>query len=140
MTTVANEPRYKSFIRPVKFWQKTKVEDVEAIEEKVPVNRKKVVPLVESDKAEVYKLSRIDEGFYMPPSPTLEGKRDHWIDVQDMEFNLPGSECLTSRITEKHDFFTPSSFVETQPYVLTELSCISLSSDSSSMDDVDLSD
>ncbi|CEI87694.1 hypothetical protein RMCBS344292_02103 [Rhizopus microsporus] len=97
------------------------------------------VPLVESTKEEVYKLSIIDDsGIYMPPSPTVECKKDHWIDNEDiMDFHIPSSECLTSHVTEKHDFFTPSSFVECQPYIfpIAQMSVSSLSSSSSSIQD-----
>ncbi|KAI9282320.1 hypothetical protein BY458DRAFT_497813 [Sporodiniella umbellata] len=133
------ESRYKS----LKFWQRAKAPlEPQAIEEKIPEatlqTKRILIPLVESHEAEVYKLSTVDSGLYIPPSPTLTGKRDHWIDVEEVEFSLPGKECLTSRLTEKHDFFTPSSFVETQPYVLPHLvSSFSLSSDTS-MEDIDL--
>lgn len=153
MTTVINESKYKSFMRPVKFWQKSTNDNQREGEEcqdnhpesnrflsfgKKQVKKPDVIPWVESDKKEVYKLSTVDaSGIYMPPSPTLEGKRDHWIDVaEDMEFNLPHSECLTSHWTEKHDFFTPSTLVQSQPYILPCLSSsISLSTDASSVND-----
>ncbi|KAI9480665.1 MAG: hypothetical protein EXX96DRAFT_537920 [Benjaminiella poitrasii] len=85
-----------------------------------------VVALKESGKTEVYKLSTVDDtGSYMPPSPTLDGKRDHWVEVKEddmMDFHLPGSECLTSYIGDQHHFYTPSSFVQSQPYIPTHSS------------------
>ncbi|CAO3655659.1 unnamed protein product [Mucor hiemalis] len=148
------ESKYKSFMKPVKFWQKssqpkevvheedTQQEQEEIEQEQRPVTTHKsssympsfsfsrkstspatfppVVALTESGKTEVYKLSTIDhDGLYVPPSPTLGGKRDHWIEVNEdiMDFRLPSSECLTTHVGEKHDFFTPSTFVQTQPYI-----------------------
>lgn len=151
------ESKYKSFIKPVKFWQKSSQPKEVAHEESSngqeqhqqeqeppqrpatthksssympsfsfskksssPATPPPVVALTESGKTEVYKLSTIDhDGLYMPPSPTLGGKRDHWIEVNEdiMDFRLPSSECLTTHVGEKHDFFTPSSFVQTQPYI-----------------------
>lgn len=152
-----SESRYKSFIKPVKFWQKSQKESdiddlikkdynsqhgiVEEPEEQRPQltskstsyipsfgfgkranSKETVVALTESGKSEVYKLSTIDDsGLYMPPSPTLEGKRDHWVEIAEedmMDFHLPSSDCLTTFYGEKHDFFTPSSFVNSQPYIL----------------------
>lgn len=147
------ESKYKSFIKPVKFWQKSSQpaheeddsngqEHQQEQQQQRPVTAHKsssympsfsfskkssspatpppVVALTESGKTEVYKLSTIDhDGLYMPPSPTLGGKRDHWIEVNEdiMDFRLPSSECLTTHVGEKHDFFTPSTFVQTQPYI-----------------------
>lgn len=165
-TAIATESKYKSFMKPVKFWQRSShqhkeptIDDTiskdystqqseevaEQIEEEAEQQKackksssympsfgfgKKVnnnqpatpiVALTESGKTEVYKLSTIDDaGAYIPPSPTLQGKRDHWIDVSEddiMNFRLPGSECLTTHVGEKHVFFTPSTFVQTQPYI-----------------------
>jgi hypothetical protein len=149
-----SDSKYKSFIKPVKFWQKSQKEsniddlikkDYQAqhgiSEEETPrpqlttkstsympsfgfskKTKDSVVALTESGKTEVYKLSTIDNsGLYMPPSPTLEGKRDHWIEVAEedmMDFHLPSSDCLTTFYGEQHHFFTPSTFVNTQPYIL----------------------
>lgn len=150
MATIATESRYKSFMKPVKFWQKQPKEtnNDEANHDTQPTTEEEVVvqeplqsksgimssfhfnnkkksqspALTETKKGEVYKLSTIDQtGIYMPPSPTLQGKRDNWIEVNEdiMDFRLPSSECLTTHVGEKHDFFTPSvTFVRTsQPYI-----------------------
>ncbi|CAO3613848.1 unnamed protein product [Mucor fragilis] len=164
-----SESRYKSFMKPVKFWSKSSsqqqqkessIDDLinrdymsqngipqpEAAERPQPMpqqaksgylssfnfSRKSshqstassapVVALTESGKSEVYKLSTIDgTGVYMPPSPSITGKRDHWIEVNEddmMDFHLPDSACLTTHVGEKHDFYTPSTFVQSQPYIL----------------------
>ncbi|KAK4510014.1 uncharacterized protein ATC70_006183 [Mucor velutinosus] len=163
-----SESRYKSFMKPVKFWSKSpssqqqqkesSIDDLinrdymsqngilqpEATERPQPMpqqakpsylsfhfSRKSsnqstasapVVALTESGKTEVYKLSTIDDtGAYMPPSPSITGKRDHWIEVNEddmMDFHLPDSACLTTHVGEKHDFYTPSTFVQSQPYIL----------------------
>lgn len=151
-----SESKYKSFIKPVKFWKSSaKESNIDDLirkdyqsqqgiqEEKAPQltttsnssysympsfgfskkgTKETVVALTESGKTEVYKLSTIDDsGLYMPPSPTLEGKRDHWVEIAEedmMDFHLPSSDCLTTFHGEKHHFFTPSSFVNTQPYIL----------------------
>jgi hypothetical protein len=162
MATITSESKYKSFMKPVKFWQKSSTQQKESTiddlvnkdynsqhgiaateEQETPQKQlskssylpsfsfgKKassarpvpVVALTESGKAEVYKLSTIDDtGLYMPPSPSLQGKRDHWIEVTEddmMDFHLPSSECLTTHVGEKHDFFTPSTLVQCQPYIL----------------------
>ncbi|KAI8887946.1 hypothetical protein K501DRAFT_174327 [Backusella circina FSU 941] len=92
------------------------------------------VALKETARGDVYKLSIVQDGSYIPPSPGVEGKRDHWIDVKEdiMNFNLPDSmTCLTTQYNEKHDFFTPYTFVHTQPYVLP-VDDLSDSSDSDS--------
>lgn len=160
MAAVVAESKYKSFMKPVKFWQKSsqqkestidtivnedynKQEPVEPITPpQLTKNSSSYMPsfnfrkstsssipttpaLTESGKTEVYKLSTIDDtGIYVPPSPTLQGKRDHWIDVNEdiMDFRLPSSECLTTHVGEKHDFFTPSTFVQTQPYIFPVIS------------------
>ncbi|KAG2193580.1 uncharacterized protein EV154DRAFT_496436 [Mucor mucedo] len=146
------ESKYKSFMKPVKFWQKAApkeiatVDDTESqqeIEETTQVKTNGFIPsfglskkkpsqqaFVETKKGEIYKLSTIDvDGMYAPPSPGLQGKRDHWIDAVDMDFYLPSSECLTTHVGEKHDFFTPSStFVRTQPYIFPVASHMSDSS------------
>lgn len=134
------QSKYKSFMKPVKFWQKATPKEVvtsadnenlQDEEETVQVKSSGFIPsfglgkkkpsqaLVETKKGEIYKLSSIDvDGVYVPPSPGLQGKRDHWIDAVDIDFYLPSSECLTTHVGEKHDFFTPSStFVRTQPYI-----------------------
>lgn len=164
MSAVIPGSKYKSLMKPVKFWQKSSqqkkstIDDlinkdynsqrgITATEEHVTEQEQKqtskngylpsfsfgkktsstrspvpVVALTESGKAEVYKLSTIDDaGLYMPPSPGLQGKRDHWIEVNEddmMDFHLPSSECLTTHVGEKHDFFTPSTFVQCQSYIL----------------------
>lgn len=166
MAAVTSESKYKSFMKPVKFWQKsstrqkeapiddlinkdynsqrgTTITEEQATEQEAPKKKIRksgylpslpfgqkstarspvpVVALTESGKAEVYKLSTINNtGLYMPPSPNLQGKRDHWIEVDEddmMEFHLPSSECLTTHVGEKHDFFTPSTLVQCQPYIL----------------------
>jgi hypothetical protein len=161
-TAVPTESRYKSFIKPVKFWERpsSKVapaQDEEQVQEVKEIvipkppqhtggllssfsfSRKAAAPssppahsyldktgvnvaLKETAKGEIYKLSTVDDaGMYMPPSPNLQGKRDHWIDVNEdiMDFYLPSSECLTTPEQDnKRGFYTPSSFVHTQPYVL----------------------
>ncbi|KAL9552411.1 hypothetical protein PS6_004490 [Mucor atramentarius] len=165
----ASESRYKSFMKPVKFWSKSSssqqqqkdssIDDLinrdymsqngipqpETTERPQPspqqaksgylpsfhFGRKSsnqstasapVVALTESGKTEVYKLSTIDgSGVYMPPSPSITGKRDHWIEINEddmMDFHLPDSACLTTHVGEKHDFYTPSTFVQSQPYIL----------------------
>jgi hypothetical protein len=173
-TAVATESKYKSFIKPVKFWQRSSQhkeptiddtinkdyqsqqpqdiseEEIEEEKEQQKVKRSSsymrsfgfgrksnssipslapIVALTESGKTEVYKLSTIDDaGAYIPPSPTLQGKRDHWIDANEddiMNFRLPSSECLTTHVGEKHDFFTPSTFVRTQPYIFPIISHMS---------------
>lgn len=131
------ESKYKSFMKPVKFWQKAAPvkeitsEPEETMQETIQVKTNGFIPsfglskkkpeqgLIETKKGEIYKLSTIDvDGLYAPPSPHLQGKRDHWIDAVDMDFYLPSSECLTTHVGEKHDFFTPSStFIRTQPYI-----------------------
>jgi hypothetical protein len=85
--------------------------------------------LTESGKTEVYKLSTIDDtGIYVPPSPTIQGKRDHWIEIEEeQDFFLPSSECLTTYVGEKHDFYTPSTFVHTQPYLYPTISFTNMS-------------
>ncbi|KAF1806009.1 hypothetical protein V8B55DRAFT_1452978 [Mucor lusitanicus] len=169
-----SESRYKSFMKPVKFWSKSSpsqqqqqkessIDDLinrdymsqngipqpETAERPQPVPQQQqpaksgylssfhfsrkssnqsnnasapVVALTESGKSEVYKLSTIDDaGVYMPPSPSISGKRDHWIEVNEddmMDFHLPDSACLTTHVGEKHDFYTPSTFVQSQPYIL----------------------
>ncbi|GAA5796226.1 hypothetical protein HPULCUR_001596 [Helicostylum pulchrum] len=153
MTTVATTPesKYKSFMKPVKFWQKsvrkeidTNDDDTQPTKVEGQLKSSSMIPsfgftkkaayttptaLTETKKGEVYKLSTIDNtGIYMPPSPSLDGKRDHWIDIDEdlMDFKLPGSECLTTHVGEKHDFFTPSAtFVRTQPYIFPVDSCMS---------------
>ncbi|GAN03586.1 hypothetical protein MAM1_0043d03041 [Mucor ambiguus] len=163
-----SESRYKSFMKPVKFWSKSSsqqqqkessIDDLinrdymsqngitqpETADRPLPMpqqaksgylssfhfSRKSsnqsaasapVVALTESGKSEVYKLSTIDDtGVYMPPSPSITGKRDHWIEVNEddmMDFHLPDSACLTTHVGEKHHFYTPSTFVQSQPYIL----------------------
>ncbi|KAI8334103.1 hypothetical protein BD560DRAFT_414657 [Blakeslea trispora] len=164
MAVPATESKYKSFMKPSRFWKSASTPIVpqqqdELIDEKTPTitstkstsymptftfkksNSNTMVALEESCQTEVYKLSTIDQtGFYMPPSPTLQGKKDHWIEVNEEEimgFRLPSSECLTSHTNEKHDFFTPSSFVKSQPYILpiADLSESTLSSVPSLDDD-----
>lgn len=165
--TSTSESRYKSFMKPVKFWSKSSsqqkessiddlinkdytsqngiqqenADSVEPLQQqpksgylssfhfgRKPSNNSNtnstapIVALTESGKSEVYKLSTIDNtGVYMPPSPSITGKRDHWIEVNEddmMDFHLPDSACLTTHVGEKHDFYTPSTFVQSQPYIL----------------------
>lgn len=145
------ESKYKSFMKPVKFWQRSSPKEVtiddnknhQDDEETPQIKNNGFIPsfglskkkpsqqaLTETKKGEIYKLSTIDnDGMYAPPSPGLQGKRDHWIDTADVDFYLPSSECLTTHVGEKHDFFTPSStFVLTQPYIFPIASHMSDSS------------
>ncbi|KAI8882575.1 hypothetical protein K501DRAFT_285788 [Backusella circina FSU 941] len=180
-TAVSSESRYKSFIKPVKFWDRpsSKVapaqdQDQEQVKEVVTqsppqhngllssfsFSRKTVVPsspsghsylektdvnvaLKETGKGEIYKLSTVDDaGIYMPPSPNLQGKRDHWIEVNEdiMDFHLPSSECLTTMEDDnKRGFYTPSSFVHTQPYILPVHNMSDSSLSVPSLDDSNLS-
>ncbi|KAI8052607.1 uncharacterized protein B0P05DRAFT_562148 [Gilbertella persicaria] len=136
-TMTPTESKYSSFMKPTKFWQKstsspaipqhespqeTRNSYLPSLKFKKSKSTSTVIALEESGKSEVYKLSTIDHtGIYMPPSPGLSGKRDHWIEVNEdkmMDFHLPSSDCLTRHINEKHDFYTPSSFVNSQPYIL----------------------
>ncbi|OBZ84384.1 hypothetical protein A0J61_07569 [Choanephora cucurbitarum] len=160
MAVPVTESKYKSFMKPSRFWKSSPAiqQPEDLIDERTTVSPTKstsymptfkfkkssqntLVALEESCQTEVYKLSTIDQtGLYMPPSPTLQGKKDHWIEVNEdeiMSFRLPSSECLTSHTNEKHDFFTPSSFVKSQPYVLpiADLSESTLSSVPSLDDD-----
>lgn len=130
---------YKSFLKPGKFWQKsnkvaTTTTAVTNNEEKKKHTKytiamppaltlaghkvERTTALRETAKGQVYKLSTInDSGVYLPPSPTLDSKRDHWIELDEeaLAFKLPGPECLTTRTEEngkKHcSFFTPSAIV-----------------------------
>ncbi|KAI7897956.1 uncharacterized protein BX663DRAFT_526581 [Cokeromyces recurvatus] len=148
-TSETSTTTYKSFIKPIKFWQKSergssideliKRDYCEEEDKNKQVAKKKLLPsassfsfakkksaivaLKESGETEVYKLSTIDDttGLYIPPSPTLESKRDHWVEINEediMDFYLPmNSECLTSHVNERHEFYTPSSYVKCQPYI-----------------------
>lgn len=127
---------YKSFLKPGKFWQKSNkvaTTTTTSNEEKKHTKYTIAMPpaltlaghkventtaLRETAKGQVYKLSTInDSGIYLPPSPTLDSKRDHWIELDERAhaFKLPGPECLTTRTDEngkKHcSFFTPSAIV-----------------------------
>ncbi|KAI8644186.1 hypothetical protein BD408DRAFT_340992 [Parasitella parasitica] len=121
-------------MKPVKFWSKAQPRESSMIADD-RINKEGYLSsfhfgrkpscsptaLVESRISEIFKLSTIDDaGAYIPPSPGITDKRDHWIDVNEtdmMDFHLLDSACLTS-VGEKHDFFTPSTFVHSQPYIL----------------------
>ncbi|KAI8144886.1 hypothetical protein BJV82DRAFT_606589 [Fennellomyces sp. T-0311] len=133
---------YKSFLKPGKFWQrstnKVSNEDEKQQGEDNTTNHndnKKTLismptafkpksmdmhqssALRETAKAEIYKLSTInDSGVYLPPSPAQNGKRDHWIELDEeaLAFRLPSPECLTtygSKNKERPTFYTPSAVV-----------------------------
>lgn len=134
---------YKSFLKPTKFWKSSGNKVASSPEEQqqqqagkpfaltMPTFKKtgllqpKEQPanaLRETPKAEIYKLSTInDSGVYLPPSPTQEGKRDHWLDLDEqvLAFRLPAPECLTtygSPHQHKREslFHTPSVIINQQ--------------------------
>ncbi|CEP09397.1 hypothetical protein [Parasitella parasitica] len=133
-STGASESRYKYLMKSAKFWSKSKQKETSIAHNHI--NKEGHLPfhftrkpsgsptaaLVESREAEIYKLSTIDDaGVYIPPSPGVTDKRDHWIDVNEdvmMNFHLPDLACLTS-VGDKHNFFTPSTFIlQSQSYIL----------------------
>ncbi|KAI9277140.1 hypothetical protein BDA99DRAFT_494973 [Phascolomyces articulosus] len=75
--------------------------------------------LREAAKTEVYKLSTVnDSGVFLPPSPKLDSKRDHWIELDEeaMIFRLPSPKCLTTYGKDNHHkalstLYTPSATV-----------------------------
>ncbi|KAJ8663982.1 hypothetical protein O0I10_000258 [Lichtheimia ornata] len=139
---------YKSFLKPTKFWKgsaNNKVASSPEEQQQQPAAAGKPFALTmptfkkpgllqpkeqpanalrETPKAEIYKLSTInDSGVYLPPSPTQEGKRDHWLDLDEqvLAFRLPAPECLTTYGTpQQHKgeslFHTPSVIINQQQH------------------------
>ncbi|KAI7876603.1 hypothetical protein K492DRAFT_172373 [Lichtheimia hyalospora FSU 10163] len=137
---------YKSFLKPTKFWKSSSNNKVASSPEEqqqqhqpgkpfaltMPTFKKpgllqpKEQPanaLRETPKAEIYKLSTInDSGVYLPPSPTQEGKRDHWLDLDEqvLAFRLPAPECLTTYGSPQPKgeslFHTPSVIINQQQH------------------------
>ncbi|KAI8388251.1 uncharacterized protein BYT42DRAFT_491031 [Radiomyces spectabilis] len=135
---VVSESRYKSFLKPAKFWQKSNKTAPAGYEndenkplEKTPTTlfKKKTddeVALRETAKGEIYKLSTVsDSGVYLPPSPTEDSKRDHWlnIDQEAMVFPLPDFDRLTTNSGEKHSFYTPSVIVDHHEDLVSRTPC-----------------
>ncbi|KAI9498336.1 hypothetical protein BDB00DRAFT_783968 [Zychaea mexicana] len=78
--------------------------------------------LQEAAKAEVYKLSTVnDSGVFLPPSPKLDSKRDHWVELDEeaLAFRLPSPERLTTYGSNDKKqyptFYTPSAVVFPRP-------------------------
>ncbi|KAI9246276.1 hypothetical protein BDA99DRAFT_543370 [Phascolomyces articulosus] len=68
--------------------------------------------LKETANNDIFKLSTInDSGFFLPPSPCEDSKRDHWLDIDqdELAFRMPSPDRLTTHSGEKHCFFTPST-------------------------------
>ncbi|KAI8993641.1 hypothetical protein BDB01DRAFT_776993 [Pilobolus umbonatus] len=146
--------KYHSFIRPVKFWQKKDADKENSEDGKSHsilsfnfhrnssdgnTSPEKPVALEENGLTEVYKLSTIDNnGLYNVPSPTLHGKKDHWVESTDelTDFKLPDATCLTSN-NKEHEFFTPSNLLQYKSYLLPMVSTSesSLSTTPSMMED-----
>ncbi|KAG2218402.1 hypothetical protein INT45_011590 [Circinella minor] len=70
--------------------------------------------LIETGKNDIFKLSTInDSGFFLPPSPCEDSKRDHWLDIDqdELAFRMPSPDRLTTHSSEKHCFYTPSATI-----------------------------
>lgn len=135
METIAapvNGPRHKGLSRLLPWQRSSKTAPLDAPREKPKMfiqtypfsaskqeidSKKKAmtVPLRETAKGEVYKLSTINDlGVFMPPSPCEDSKRDHWLDIdqEELVFRLPSPDCLTTHSGGAHSFFTPSATIK----------------------------
>ncbi|KAI8379591.1 uncharacterized protein BYT42DRAFT_569314 [Radiomyces spectabilis] len=134
----AHESKYKSLLKPVKFWQRNSKTAENPTDSNIdegaithdytkekpaivvtssPTSNKRLskhmptIALRESGKDEVFKLSTVnDSGVYLPPSPCEDSKRDHWLETEESEtFVIPSPDCLTTHYNHgQHEFFTPS--------------------------------
>ncbi|KAI9477698.1 hypothetical protein BDB00DRAFT_879404 [Zychaea mexicana] len=122
---------YRSLLsKPARLWQRSnktaplvdeKSPSVQPID--VPKNssnsnkrneNKLTIVLRETAKGDIFKLSTInDSGFFLPPSPCEDSKRDHWLDIDqdELAFRLPSPDRLTTHSGDKEQrsFFTPSA-------------------------------
>ncbi|KAI7850453.1 hypothetical protein BDC45DRAFT_518342 [Circinella umbellata] len=97
--------------------EKHKVKPIEVSDSKNKNNSKRnknklSLALIETGKNDIFKLSTInDSGFFLPPSPCEDSKRDHWLDIDqdELAFRMPSPDRLTTHSGEKHCFYTPSA-------------------------------
>ena len=125
---------YRSFLsKPVRLFQRTnktaplidndEKQQVKAVETTDTIQNKKnnkrnknklSLALIETCQNDIFKLSTInDSGFFLPPSPCEDSKRDHWLDIDqdELAFRMPSPDRLTTHSGEKHCFFTPSATI-----------------------------